>query len=545
MTEVFRAADLPLRYNAIELLEANLATRPDKPALLSAERTLTFAEVAAEANRVATALLGLGLHRGECAAIFSPDCAAWVTSFFGILKLGGVATGLNERLTPAVLAEMLEDCGAPVLFVHEKLQPIVADIRDDLTFLRYVVVFGEPASTGDLSYADWIAEACPEIEATPTHREDPATLSYSSGTTGEPKGIFHAHKDLPLCAHLWGVDVLGLREEDRTFSNARLFFAYGLGGNLLFPWTVGASAVVRSGSPRDADAVLETIERFRPTVFYNAPTGYAALLASPEFVRRDLSSLRLCVSAGEALPAPLWHAWKKRTGLELIDGIGSTENFHIFLSNRPGGIRPGSSGKPVPGYELKIVDDEGRPVPAGKTGNLYVKGETAALFYLHQPERSRRTFLGEWLNTGDKYRVDKDGYYWHAGRADDMLKVGGIWVSPLEVESALLRHEAVLECAVAGVRDGSGLAKPKAWVCLKDGYDPSDALADQLITFCAAAMESYKRPRWIEFTASLPRTSTGKIQRFRLRAAAESSRRDGAAGAQKARGQETLPDSNR
>ena len=351
-----------------------------------------------------------------------------------------------------------------------------------------------------------------------TFRTDPGTLNYSSGTTGRPKGIFHSHQDYALTSQLWGVDVLGLRADDRTFSVAKLFFTYGLGGNLIFPWFVGASVALYPGSPRIARDVLGVIDRFRPTILFNAPTGYASMLAVDDFTDvYDLTSLRLGVSAGEALPAPLWHDFLDRTGIELIDGIGSTENFHIFVSNRPGDVRPGSSGKPVPGYECRIVDSEGNEVPRGEIGNLQLKGETAALFYLHDPERSRQTFLGEWLNTGDKYFEDEDGYFWHAGRSDDMLKVGGIWVSPVEVESTLISHDAVLECAVVGVTDASDLVKPKAYVVLRDGYVGDDGLTEDLVSHCAEHMAAYKRPRWIEFVEELPKTATGKIQRYRLR----------------------------
>jgi benzoate-CoA ligase family protein len=291
-----------------------------------------------------------------------------------------------------------------------------------------------------------------------------------------------------------------------------------MGGNLIFPWYVGASVVLFAGPPRIATNVLEIIDRFKPTILYNAPTGYAATMAVPDFMSKyDLSSLRLCVSAGESLPAPVWHAWKEKTGLDIIDGIGSTENYHIFLSNFPGDIRPGSSGKPFDGYELKIVDAEGNEVPWGEIGNLLVKGETAALFYLHQYERSQQTFQGEWLFTGDKYYIDEDGYYWHAGRSDDMLKVGGIWVSPVEVESTLISHAAVLECAIVGQADKDDLVKPKAFVILNEGYTGSDALADELVAYCKEKMAAYKRPRWIEFVTELPKTATGKIQRFKLR----------------------------
>jgi benzoate-CoA ligase family protein len=515
---IARAADLPLYYNAVGVLMRNLSARADEPALLSVERSATFGELAAEVQRVANALRRLGLRRDDVVAILAPDSVEWVSAFFGTLAAGGVALGLNTLLKPHELAFQLEDSRARALIAGAAL---LGPLRGHLSrsFLEHVVVLGQDVQRDERPFGEWIAREPARCEAARTHREDICCLNYTSGTTGEPKGIPHAHKDLPLCAQLWGVNVLGLGPQDRTFSAARLFFTFGTGGGLVFPWYVGASAVLMSGSPRVAGNVLETVQGFRPTILYNAPTGYALALALPDLTERyDLSSLRLCVSAGEALPAALWHAWKARTGLDIIDGIGSTENWHIFLSNRPGDIRPGSTGKPFHGYEVELVDEEDRPIrEAGVVGNLWVKGETAALSYLRRAEQSRRTFRGEWLVTGDKYSRDAEGYYWHAGRADDMLKVGGIWVSPVEVESVLVAHEAVLECAVVGRVDDAGLVKPKALVVPKPGYRPAQDLAARLVAHCREHMAEYKRPRWIEFVDELPRTATGKIQRFRLR----------------------------
>jgi benzoate-CoA ligase family protein len=515
-----RASSLPLDYNAVDILERNLAVRPNKVALYTPDRELTFQQVAHEANQVGNALKGLDVRFGERVGILAFDSAEWVASFFGTVKIGAIAVGLNTLLKPHEYAYMLRDSRTRVLIVQEELLALIEPIRGELPELAHVVVIGSVTQAGCLLYRDWLRGQPTTLEAARTHREDICSLNYSSGTTGEPKGIPHAHKDYPLTAQLWGVNVLGLREEDRTFAVAKLFFTFGTGGNLIFPWYVGASCVLFPGAPRIAASVLGMISRFKPTIFYNAPTGYAAALALKELDQYDLSSLRLCVSASEALPAPLWHAWKERTGVDIIDGIGCTENFHIFISNRPGDICPGSSGKPVDGYEVKLVDDEGNTLPRGEIGNLMVRGETAALSYWNKYEKSQHTFRGEWLFTGDKYFVDADGYHWHAGRSDDMLKVGGIWVSPVEVESTLLKHPAVQECAVVGQQDTSRLTKPKAFVVLKAGMKPSEELVHQLTEHCVEEMASYKRPRWIEFVAELPKTATGKIQRFKLRSAA-------------------------
>ena len=512
------AADLPLRYNAADILDRNVASHPQKTALYTTDGDFTFEAMGRATNRVANALGDMDVRMGDAVAILCLDTAEWVATFFGTLKRGGVAAGMSTLLTSDEIRFILNDSRARVIVVHAALLAGLEEARPACPFLEHVIVVGGPAPDGDLTFEQWIDSAEAPFDTAPTHRDDFATLNYSSGTTGKPKGILHAHKDLVLTAELWGSRTLGLTESDRTFSLAKLFFTFGLGGNLLFPWHVGASSVLYQGSPRQATNVLEVVDRFHPTILFNAPTGYASALAVEDFTNRyDLSSLRLCVSAAEALPAPLWHAWKDRTGLDILDGIGSTENFHIFLSNRPGDICPGSSGKPVEGYEMRIVDEDGAPVPRGEVGNLHVKGETAAHSYLHDSARSRESFLGAWLNTGDKYYEDDRGYFWHAGRSDDMLKVGGIWVSPVEVESTLIGHEAVLECAVVGVADQAGLIKPKAFVVTAPGVEPTAELADTLVHHCTDSISAYKRPRWIEFLDELPKTATGKIQRFRLR----------------------------
>jgi len=478
---------------------------------------LTFQEVSHEVNQLGNALLDLDVRVGEVVGILSPDCAEWTTAFFATFKVGGVALGLNTLLRAPEYTFMLNDSRVGVLFVHRSLLDVAAEAVALAPGVRHVIVIGGGAG----NYHDYstLIQGMPEtLQAVDTNRNEFAILNYSSGTTGEPKGIAHPHKDFAISAQLWANDVLGMKDSDRILSNAKMFFGFGVGGGLLFPWYSGASIVINPEPPRDTMEVLSKIEQYKPTIFFNAPTGYAAALAIPDLREQfDLSSLRVCVSAGESLPAPIWHAWKERTGVEIIDGIGSTEAFHIFISNRPGEVRPGSTGQPVRGYEVKIVDEEGNPTPQGEVGRLLLKGETTALSYLNQYERTKKTFMGEWIDTGDKYRVDDDGYYWHAGRTDDMLKVGGIWVSPTEVESSLIGHDAVIECAVVGAKDESDLVKPKAYVVLADGCEGTDKLAEELISYCVEKMAAYKRPRWVVFLDELPKTATGKIQRFKLR----------------------------
>ena len=513
-----RAADLPLYYNAVEILEHNLAERGDKVALYSADRSLTFREIADEVNQVGNALLGLGVRQGDYVGILAPDSAEWVTAFFGTIKIGAIAICMNTLLEAEDYNHILRDSRARVLIVDQSLLPAIESIRDQHPAVERIVVIGQPQRGDDRSFHEWIGDASTHLEAAQTHRDDFCALYYSSGTTGQPKGIHHAHKDYPLTAQLSGIELFGLQPDDRTFAVSKLFFVYGMGGNLIFPWYAGASLVLYSGTPRMVSAVLETIDRFKPTVLFCVPTAYIAMMTIRDFAQRyDFSSLRMCVSAGEALPASVWHAWKEKTGLEILDTIGCTENFHTFLANRPGAVCPGSSGQPSPGYAVKIVDEEGQPVPPGETGNLMVNGESMASFYLHQYEKSREAFRGEWFFTGDKYYMDGDGYYWHAGRADDMFKVGGLWVSPVEVEGILTSHPSVLECAVVGQNDTLNLTRVKALLRLNEGYLPSRELTRELMLHCTEHLAEYKCLRWIEFMDELPKTATGKIQRFKLR----------------------------
>ncbi len=514
-----RAEDIPRNYNAVEILENNLKDRSNKPALYTEERVLTFGEVCTEVNQVCNALKTLDVRKGDAVAILSPDCAEWVISFFATWKIGAVALGISTLLTFEEYSYILNDSCARVLIIHHSLVEIYRNIVDSCSEIQHVIIIGGVEPIGNsLPYHRWIEGEQITFATITTHRDDFCTLNYSSGTTGEPKGILHAHKDFPISSKLYAVDLLGMTEDDLTFSIAKLYFTYGLGSNLVYPWYVGAGTILTTKPARVATNTLEVIDRFKPTIYFSVPTAYAFTLAVEEFpADYDLSSLRMCVSAGEALPAPVWYAWRDHAGLKIVEGFGTTENFCIFLSNSPQEMRPGSCGKAVKGFELKIIDDDGREVPQGEIGELIVKGETAAQFYLHQYCKSQMVFQGEWLYTGDKLFVDEEGYYWHAGRMDDMLKVGGIWVSPVEVESTLTGHPAVLECAVVSYPDHDNLHKPKAFVILNRKFLPSAELAGELIEYCREEMAAYKRPRWIEFVDDLPRTSTGKIQRARLR----------------------------
>ena len=513
-----KAADLPLSYNMCEILEHNLKARADKTALYSNDGSLSFRQASAQTNQVGNALLRSGVRFGDCVAILCPDRPEWVTSFFAVAKIGGIALAMNTLLKTAEYDYILGDSRARVLIVHDSLLEVIEPVLNNHRSLEQIIVVGDAGDGSYTTFDDWIDGEAETLEAEPTHRDDFCSLHYSSGTTGMPKGILHAHKDYPLIAQLSGVDLFGMTEDDRTLSVAKLFFVYGIGANLIFPWYVGASCILHAGPPRQVAAVLKTMETFKPTIFVSVPTVYGAILALPNFSERyDLASIRMCLSAGEVLPVRAWEAWKEVTGLEILDTIGCTETYHTFMSNRPGEIRPGSSGKPIEGYDVRLVDDDGRDVPPGEVGNLMVRGESTALFYLHQYEKSRHTFRGEWLFTGDQYVADEDGYYWHQGRGDDMLKVGGLWVSPTEVENVLREHDGVAECAVVGHYDDAGLLKPKAFVCLREDVTQSDALLGELLKLCAGKLDAHKRPRWLNFVEDLPRTATGKLQRFKLR----------------------------
>jgi benzoate-CoA ligase len=409
---------------------------------------------------------------------------------------------------------MLRDSRAQALIISESLLPAFKPILADQPFLKHIVVSGGPSRYPRLS--DLMAAAQARFTAAPTRADDACFWLYSSGSTGTPKGTVHVHTSPIRTAELYGQPILGIRESDVVFSAAKLFFAYGLGNALSFPLSVGATTVLLSERPTPA-SVCRILRQHQPTIFYGVPTLYSALLASDELPQRDELNLRRCTSAGEALPPDVGRRWFEHTGVDILDGLGSTEMLHIFLSNRPGEVRYGTSGKPVPGYDIRLVNEDGKPVPKGEIGELQVAGPTSAAFYWNNREKSRNTFLGPWTRSGDKYTESEDGYFTYCGRADDMLKVSGIWVSPFEVEAALASHAAVLEAAVVGHADENGLIKPKAFVVLRAATPPTPDLAAALQQHVKNRLAPYKYPRWIEFVSELPKTATGKIQRFKLR----------------------------
>jgi len=500
--------------------------RAGQLAIICEGRRLTYGDVYAGANRSGNMLRRLGVTMEQRVVLLLPDGPEFVWSFWGALKIGAVPVPTNTLLKPRDYEYILRDSRARVAIASEPQVGAVEEVRARARDLTHVVVVGRPAA-GQLAFAELVGAESPELAPALTTKDDVAFWQYTSGTTGTPKAAVHLHHDMLVCCEAFGRHVLEIGPQDRTFSVAKLFFAYGLGNALYFPFHVGASTVLYPGRP-EPTKVFEVIARDRPTLFYAVPTAYAAMLQVPDAERAyDVTSVRLCSSAGEPLPKAIYERWLEKFGLEILDGIGSTEMCHTFIANRRGKVRPGSSGTIVPGYEAKLVDDAGRDVAVGEVGNLMVKGDSACACYWNQHERTKQTIEGEWVRTGDKYTCDADGYFWYAGRTDDMIKAGGMWVSPAEVEGALAEHPAVVEAGVVGAEDQDGLVKPLAFVVLARGHAESSALEAELKAFVKQRLAPYKYPRWIVFAAELPKTATGKIQRFKLRDIAKRTDRTG------------------
>jgi benzoate-CoA ligase len=521
---------LPERFNAAaELVDSHIvAGRGRNAAIQSGDQSITYQELYENVNRVGNFLKILGVHMEQRVAILLPDCPDCVYVFFGAMKIGAVPIPLNTLLTARDYEYILNDSRAVVLVVDQSLLPRIMEVRGNLDFLEHIIVAGE-TSEGPLILRDLVKRASPKLDPAKTTKDDVAFWLYSSGTTGRPKGAIHLHHDMIASADAYARDTIGLKESDVTFSVAKLFFAYGLGNGLYFPMRVGATTVLLPDRPTP-EVVFQAIDKYRPTVFFGVPTSYAAMLHLAEKLdRTHLARVRMCISAGEPLPKPLFDKWKKRFDLEILDGIGSTEILHIFISNRPGHCRAGSTGQVVPGYEARIVDEHGKDVKTGETGTLLIKGESVGIGYWNKHDQSKQTFCGEWINTHDKFYQDEHGYFWYAGRTDDMFKVSGLAVWPTDVEGLLQGHPAVLESGVIGVPDDDGLIKVRAYVVLKDGIQPSDELVRELQSFVKTNTSPHKYPRSIVFVKDLPKTASGKIQRFVLRQMAAEER--AAAGA--------------
>ncbi len=510
----------PESFNfARHLLDANLG-RGDKTAYIDDVGTLTYGGLDERTRRVAAALAAAGVKREERVLVLMQDGTDWPAAFLGAIFAGVVPVAVNTLLTADDFAYMLEHSRAQLALVSGAVLPALktALVKSDHEVQKVVVSRPvAPLDFGEVEFDAWLDRHAPASRAAQTHADDPCFWLYSSGSTGRPKGTVHSHANPYWTIELYAKRVLQLRESDVAFSAAKLFFAYGLGNGLTFPLAVGATTLLMAERPTPEaffKRMRGQVGGVRPTVFFCAPTGYASMLAHPDLPGRGEVALRMGSSAGEALPADIGERFRAHFAADIVDGLGSTEMLHIFISNRPGEVRYGTTGWPVPGYVVELRGDDGCPPPDGEPGDLYIQGPSSAMMYWGNREKTRETFQGGWTRSGDKYVHNADGTYTYAGRSDDMLKVSGIWVSPFEVEATLVQHPAVLEAAVIGVGDEEGLVKTKAFVVLKSGASATDA---DLKTFVKNRLAPYKYPRLIEFVDELPKTATGKIQRFRLR----------------------------
>src|SRR5467141_751938 len=520
----FPQGENPEKLNiAGHFVDAPAALHPGRPAIVGEPREVTYGELAALANRVGNALRAHGVSRGDRVLIVLPDSAEFVAAFFGAAKIGALAVPVNPFARSSDYIHYLENCQPTAAIVHSEALAEFLPASSVRPQIPIVVTGGNKMDLRGVSCAKWtawIAAASEKLTTADTSPHDPAFMLYTSGSGGAPKAAVHRHADMLATSRGFARGVLDLREEDVTFSVSKLFFAYGLGNGMYFPLAAGARTVLNPERTK-VDRVIELVKRRRPTIFFAVPTFYAAILREAEEKNcdADFSSVRQCVSAGEALPVEIFERWRKRFGIEILDGIGSTEMLHMFISSRPGKCKPGSCGFPVPGYEVKIVDDAGEPAPGAEIGNLWVRGGSAFAEYWRIPELTARTKCGEWVVTGDKFVCDSNGYFRYCGRADDMLKISGMWVSPVEVENALLGHPHIAEAAVVGATDERGLSYSVAHVVLRANVQGSEKLAAEICEHVKARLVSYKVPREVRFCHELPKTVTGKIQRFKLRGA--------------------------
>ena len=512
------------RFNvAVPFIDRHVVEgRGAKAAIRTIQGDISYAQLAANVNRCAVALMRLGLTRGERLLMIVRDSPAFFYVFWGAIKAGIVPVPLNTLLRHPSYTFIIDDSGADaVVYSSEFAGEVELGIAHAAHPPRIAL-----QTEGNNSSLEALLRGCePIFEAVAATADDDCFWLYSSGSTGPPKGAVHRHRDMVVTSQHFGVETLGVRAEDVCYSEAKLFFAYGLGNNLTFPLWIGATAVLNENRPGPATS-FALIERLRPTLYFGVPTLYAAYLQHFAKEKPDLSSIRLCVSAGEALPAEILRRWRDETGLVILDGIGSTEALHIFISNTPQDIEPGSSGRVVPGYRASIRNERNEEISDNETGRLFISGESIARCYWNNAERTAATMVDGWLDTGDTYRRDAAGHFYYCGRSDDMMKVGGIWCSPFEIESKLVEHPDVVEAAVVGRADANELVKPEAFVVLKDGRKGDDTLAAELLEFCKNGLAPYKYPRWINFVAELPKTATGKIQRFLLRQSSENITRE-------------------